>query len=564
MTKIVVQRFLNLGEDTSRQALVVKGKSLESLEKLSRWMILKQENRNYLPLPLAFHFCEDAEALLTAKNSVTVVAHVLRNLFETDLEGKQHTAPEAEAHARAMYESVDPKQIRLGLLLGRDIGLLAGSGGPSIKEISSFGISEHIIEMNPDNVWDDYVNRQVRWIQTQEEGTLNASIPKISPAPANTDATGKYGGWEIVRQISGTTGQSDVLLARSPQRATELAEAAKTIQRYAGGISLDQAPAFAAAILQSARPDSTSELGALKIFKTRGSDAEAEQEVLNRLKTEIRVLEQANPGLLRLLASSETGRWIITQYHQHGTLENHPLRYRGKAALALRAVRPLIQAVATLHTQGIAHRDIKPANVFVGNDGELILGDFGIAYVPDQPDRVTRTNERVGPFDYMPPWADLGERLEKVDLNFDVYMLGKLLWCMVAGRARLPRERFQEPGFNLTQTFPDDPDMNIINSILAKCVVFEAKDCLAAATDLLLVVDTYLRVIDRGGHLLGEKIPRPCRVCGMGHYQMKLLHQNSPAVGLRFWRIGTGDISAFPVRVLVCDNCSHVEFFASS
>ncbi len=31
---------------------------------------------------------------------------------------------------------------------------------------------------------------------------------------------------------------------------------------------------------------------------------------------------------------------------------------------------------------------------------------------------------------YMPPWADIGGRLEKIDSNFDVYMLGKLLWCM--------------------------------------------------------------------------------------------------------------------------------------
>ncbi|MEI4884253.1 hypothetical protein Q8G49_29240, partial [Klebsiella pneumoniae] len=84
-------------------------------------------------------------------------------------------------------------------------------------------------------------------------------------------------------------------------------------------------------------------------------------------------------------------------------------------------------------------RDIKPANVFVGSADDLILGDFGIVYLPEQPERVTRTLERVGPLEYMPVWADLGERLEKVEPNFDVYMLGKLLWCMVAGKLKLPR-----------------------------------------------------------------------------------------------------------------------------
>jgi hypothetical protein len=45
----------------------------------------------------------------------------------------------------------------------------------------------------------------------------------------------------------------------------------------------------------------------------------------------------------------------------------------------------------------------------------------------------------------MPQWGDLGERLEHVQPNFDVYMLGKLLWCMVSGRLKLPREYHKKP-----------------------------------------------------------------------------------------------------------------------
>jgi serine/threonine protein kinase len=235
-----------------------------------------------------------------------------------------------------------------------------------------------------------------------------------------------------------------------------------------------------------------------------------------------------------------------------------------EAASALRALRPLVQTVAALHAENIIHRDIKPANVFVGNGGELVIGDFGIVYLSDQPERVTRTNERVGPYDYMPPWADLGERLEKICPNFDVYMLGKLLWCMVAGRLRLPRERFREAGFDLTKLFPDDPHMHIINCVLEKCVVEEAERCLPTAAELLNVVDAYLRVIDRGGHLLEDRIPRPCRICGMGHYHLKLIHPNTPSAVLRLWHGGgPTDIAPLYVRVFMCDNCKHVEFFAS-
>jgi len=280
---------------------------------------------------------------------------------------------------------------------------------------------------------------------------------------------GEFEGWEIVKRLRVGTGQAEVFQVRSRQRAPY-------------------------------------ELGALKVFKKRGDDAKAEREVLNCLKAEIRALKQNIPGMLRLLASSEEGGWIITEYQPNGTLEDNPSLFKGKASLALRAFRPLVQAVAALHTQGILHRDIKPANVFVGSETNLILGDLGIVYRPDQQERVTQTNERVGPYDYMPIWADLGERLEKVKPNFDVYMLGKLLWCMVAGRLKLPREFYRREGFNLTEAFPDDPHMDFINSILDSCVVEKAENCLPNAKELLLMVDGYCQMTD-GVPPVREKFP---------------------------------------------------------
>jgi serine/threonine protein kinase len=221
--------------------------------------------------------------------------------------------------------------------------------------------------------------------------------------------------------------------------------------------------------------------------------------------------------------------------------------------------------VAGLHSEGIVHRDIKPANVFFGNENDLILGDFGIVYLPNQPERVTRTDERVGPHDYMPLWADLGERLEKVEPTFDVYMLAKLLWCMVAGKLKIPRECYREPAFDLTQLFPDDPHTYVINSILEKCLVEKAEDCLPSAKELLSEVDKYIRMIDRGGRLLGEKVPRLCRVCGMGRCQLKILDKDTPGAILRLWHGGGAtDSSSLRGRVFICDNCGHTEFFASN
>jgi serine/threonine protein kinase len=283
------------------------------------------------------------------------------------------------------------------------------------------------------------------------------------------------------------------------------------------------------------------------------------------------VLREGTPGLPKLLDANKDEHWIVTEYFPERTLEHDPLKYRGRVVPALKAFRSLVRAVTLIHSKGYVHRDIKPANVFVRGD-ELILGDFGIVYVPNMPDRVTETGERVGPRDYMPPWANLGARSEKVKPSFDVYMLGKLLWCLVDGRAVLPREYYTDPDFDLTVTFRDDTDMHLINSILNLCLVEREPNCLNGAQDVLLEVEKVLQIIERGGQLLKEGVPRPCHICGEGFYKSETVFSNnlppvreSDPVGLRFWpKISIGSIAATTLNVypFVCDHCGHVELFA--
>jgi serine/threonine protein kinase len=357
--------------------------------------------------------------------------------------------------------------------------------------------------------------------------------------------------WEQVAPLGGG-GQSNVFLVRRPLRSTDRESNLKKIQ---GALDSAKSALLAESIWSYARPDNASELGALKVFKIkkRADDDQA----IERLRNEIASLESGDPGLPLLLDSNVEERWLVTEYFPEKTLEHHPRRYMGDAARALKAFRSLVATTASLHKKGRVHRDIKPPNVFVRNDEELVLGDFGIVFVPEAAERLTATNERVGARDFMPQWADVGERLEKVDPNFDVYMLGKLLWCMVSGRQKLNREYFRNPNFDLTVAFPGDPGMEIINSILEKCVVEEPTKCLASGQELLELVNRFLSVLRRGGQLLGDSVKRPCRVCGEGFYQS----DRDELASLSKYDPQSRPKGGMYVEFFVCNVCGHVELF---
>lgn len=121
------------------------------------------------------------------------------------------------------------------------------------------------------------------------------------------------------------------------------------------------------------------------------------------------------------------------------------LRQAGPLALTewLDLAPPLVRALGMLHRRNILHRDIKPENLLLGEDGELRLLDFGLAYCPglsqDEAHSLPGTPSYIAPeaFDGAQPSAQQ-----------DIYGAGVTLYQLLTGHYPFGEiEAFQHPRF---------------------------------------------------------------------------------------------------------------------
>ncbi|MFL5804660.1 MAG: protein kinase domain-containing protein [Roseiflexaceae bacterium] len=122
--------------------------------------------------------------------------------------------------------------------------------------------------------------------------------------------------------------------------------------------------------------------------------------------------------------------YFVMRYTDGGDLND---LIGGKTLAITRAatiVSQVAEALAYAHRQGIIHRDIKPANILIGNDGDPLLTDFGIAKIYEDTLQLTGEGQMVGTPTYMAPEQLQGQ---PVDARTDIYALGVVLYQAVTG-----------------------------------------------------------------------------------------------------------------------------------
>jgi serine/threonine-protein kinase len=144
----------------------------------------------------------------------------------------------------------------------------------------------------------------------------------------------------------------------------------------------------------------------------------------------------------------------IQRFHAPQAQGLQPLGFSGFQSVESRQLLghfvSVCQAVAYAHSRGVVHRDLKPANVMLGDFGETLVIDWGMAKLVGQPETIgdhvraplqpasasqgTALDSLMGTPAYMSPEQAAG-RPDLVGRASDIYSLGATLYQLLTGKA---------------------------------------------------------------------------------------------------------------------------------
>jgi len=163
----------------------------------------------------------------------------------------------------------------------------------------------------------------------------------------------------------------------------------------------------------------------LHMFDVDGKEFQREAEMMAALN---------HPHIIRLIDFDfhDQMPFLVIDYAPGGSLRaRHPEGTQVPLPAVVEYVQEIARALEYAHGKNFIHRDIKPDNILIGGQGELRLGDFGIAML-SQTGRTSLTPSSGigGTVYYMAPEQSRG----KPEKASDQYALGIMVYEWLCGK----------------------------------------------------------------------------------------------------------------------------------
>jgi WD40 repeat protein len=188
----------------------------------------------------------------------------------------------------------------------------------------------------------------------------------------------------------------------------------------------------------TARQSSVQRTVAVKTLKPKLASKAADREKFLYEAMITGDLDHPNIVPIHDLGVSDDGTLFYSMKHVTGTEWQEVLSQKSTSE-NVAILMKVADALAFAHSRRVIHRDLKPENIMLGQYGEVLVMDWGLAV------NLARQNDftRGGTPAFMAPEM-AAHKVNKIDHRSDVYLLGAILYQLVVGYAPHPGRTVHE------------------------------------------------------------------------------------------------------------------------